>query len=568
MSQLRISFGGFSHKGPKFENQDAFAAWHGEGQQLHNKGVVAAIADGVSACSKAKEAANTCVTNFILDYQQTPASWTVKHSASRILESLNRWCHGQVDYSHGGHSQMITTFSGIICKSTSAFLFHCGDSRIYRLQQQQFEQLTQDHSLRRGQGSMLTRAIGIDSRLEVDFQLQALLPGDLFVLTTDGVHEFIPTKELRSLLEQSDDLEACAKQIVTRAQANGSDDNQSCLLVRVDELPMADLHERYQQLVRLAMPPILEPGMKLEGKRVISMLFNGTRSSLYKVVDEASGKVYGLKTPSAYFADDPVYLSGFLREEWIGQTLNSPHIMQILPRPADAKFMYHVCEYIDGITLRQWITENPHPSLDQVRQILTQLISALRTLQRNQMVHRDVKPENVMITPHGEVKLIDFGTVLVAAQRETGDQIEESVPQGSVNYIAPEYLLAQQSDFRADLFSAAVLTYEMLTGKLPFTTFAYKDYIPASYSEWQYQPLQQLRPDLPPWLDVCLKKALQPNPAWRYQAFSEFLTELATPSAALLRAEQKRPLAERNPVLLWQLISAFLLAIIVLQALL
>ena len=90
MANLNVSFGGYSSQGIKFENQDAFAAWQGEGQQLRDKGAVVAIADGVSACTKAKEAANTVVNNFIFDYMQTPPSWSVSRSVGKILTSLNR----------------------------------------------------------------------------------------------------------------------------------------------------------------------------------------------------------------------------------------------------------------------------------------------------------------------------------------------------------------------------------------------------------------------------------------------------------------------------------------------
>lgn len=564
MQKLKVEYGGYSAAGPKAQNQDAFAAWLPKDSQLETKGAVAAISDGVSACSRAKEAAVTCVTNFIQDYAQTPDTWTVKRAASKVLEGLNRWCHGQHDYRHAGHSQMVTTFSALIFKSTSGFLFHVGDSRIYRLQGQQFEQLTLDHTSLQGSNRYLTRAIGIEPKLDVDFRSFELLPQDLFLLSTDGVHEFLTTKQLHALLtDMSQNLEHMAEKIVQAALNAGSDDNVSCLLVRVAQLPTGNLDEHCRQLMRLAMPPALEVGMKLEGFRVLQLVFNGTRSSLYKVKSEADGKIYGLKTPSQHFADDPIFLSAFMREEWIGQRISHPNIMAIHPRPANAKFMYHVCEYIEGQTLRQWIVDNPHPSLAQVRVIISQLINALRVLQRRDMVHRDVKPENVMLTHQGEVKLIDFGTVWVGALAEINTLPVEDRALGSVHYIAPEYLLTRHSDHRSDLFSLAVLCYEMLCGVLPFKAFGYQDYVPKHYSEWQYQYIQHSRPDLPGWVNLTLRKALQANPALRYQAFSEFSTDLANPNQNLIAAEKFQPLAQRNPLLLWQLLSGCLLAVIV-----
>ena len=564
MEKLELTFGGFSSQGLKSENQDAFAAYLPSDNRSVSQGGAAAIADGVSVCTRAREAAITCVTNFIQDYYQTPATWTVKRATSQVLRGLNRWCHGQHDYEQGGHSQMVTTFSGMVFKSTTGFILHCGDSRISRLQNGEFEQLTTDHVSRQGGRNVLTRAIGIESHLDVDFGTVELQVGDLYIFTSDGVHEFLSTKELQKLLSiEVGSLESISKNIVDAALKAGSDDNLTCLLVRVKALADASLDEHYRQINRLAMPPALEVGMKLEGYRVLQTVFNGTRSSLYKVINEKDNKVYGLKTPSQYFADDPVYLSGFLREEWVGQHIKHHNVMGIFKRSEDAKFMYHICEYIEGQTLRQWMLDNPQPSLDKVRNIISQLVTALRVLQRKDMVHRDVKPENVMISHQGEVKLIDFGTVLVNALAETNSLPEEQMALGSVNYIAPEYLLTQKSDHQSDMFSVAVVIYEMLSGKLPFKAFKYQDYIPASYAEWEYQGISKHRADLPQWVDLTLRKALQPNPKQRYQAFSELLVDMSKPNKSLLKTIENQPLLERDPMLFYKGVCVIQMLVIV-----
>ncbi|MFT2091057.1 protein kinase domain-containing protein [Paraglaciecola sp. 2405UD69-4] len=565
MDKLHLEFGGFSSQGVKDENQDAFAAYLPKDHDIDSKGGVAAIADGVSVCTRGREAAITCVTNFIQDYYQTPVTWTVKRAAAKVLHGLNRWCHGQHDYEHGGHSQMITTFTGMVFKSTSGFVVHAGDSRITRFQNGELEQLTKDHFSRQGGQNVLTRAIGIDARLDVDFTSIELQQNDIFVFTSDGVHEFIPSKTLKGLLEAQGSLEELAALIVNEALKLGSNDNLTCLLVKVTALPLADLDEHTKQITRLAMPPALDVGMKLEGYRVLQTLFNGTRSSLYKVLNEEDGKIYGLKIPSQNFVDDPVFLSGFLREEWVGQHLKHPNIMGIYRRRENAKFMYHICEYIEGQTLRQWMLDNPEPTLEQVRKIASQLITALRVLQRKDMVHRDVKPENVMITHQGEVKLIDFGTVLVKALAETNSLPEEKVVVGAVHYIAPEYLLKHDSSHLSDMFSVVTVVYEMLAGQLPFKAFKYQDYIPASYGEWHYQSLSKFRTDLPIWLDLTLRKGLQPNPQMRYQAYSEFLTDLSQPNPGMLRAAREQPLLERDPLLFYKILCiAQFIAIIIL----
>ncbi|MFA3792667.1 protein kinase [Aliiglaciecola sp. SL4] len=569
MGKLHLEFGGYSTAGVKQENQDAFAAWLPTDSELTTKGSVATIADGVSSCSRAKEAAITCATNFIQDYRQTPQTWTVKRAATQVLQGLNRWCAGQHDYSMGEQSQMVTTFSALIFKSTTGFLFHAGDSRICRLQQGDFEQLSTDHHARFGNKKVLSRAIGIENNLDVDFRTFELRTNDLFVLTTDGIHEFISPKQIQSVLNQwllkpNTSLEVLAKSIVELAIQAGSDDNLSCLLVKVAGLPQADLNEYHRQLTRLAMPPVLQEGMKLEGYRVLEQVFNGTRSSLYKVIKEDTQELYCLKTPSQYFVDDPIYLSGFLREEWIGQKLNHMNIMKIIPRPENAKFMYHVCEFIDGQTLRQWMLDNPTPTIVEVRSIIKQLIAALRIFQRQDMVHRDIKPENVMITSTGEVKLIDFGTVYVGAIAETEAWQEESVAVGSVNYVAPEFLLNNRFDFRSDLFSVAVVCFEMLAGHLPFNEFTPQSSSGLTVDNWQYISLRKFRPELPQWLDITLQKGLMTSPEQRYQAFSEFLMDLTKPNYNMLAQIQHRPLIQRHPLRFFKIIALIEFIIILL----
>lgn len=563
-SQLNLTFGGYSSAGVKDENQDAFAAMQPTGNRLQSKGAVACIADGVSACSRAKEAATTCASQLVEGYLQTPETWTVKTSIAKVINGLNQWCHGQHDYEHAGHSQMLTTLSSIIFKSTTGFIFHVGDSRIYRLQNSNVEQLTKDHCVVQGKNPVLTRAIGIESHVDVDFQSIELTAGDIFLLSTDGLHDFIEEQDLQTAINHGADLETAAEQLISQALINGSDDNLTCLLVRVESLPEPDLNEYHRQLMRLAMPPTLEVGMKLDGKRVLQVIFNGTRSALYKVVDESNNKIYGLKAPSQHFADDPIYLEGFLREEWIGQRIDHANIMKVYTRPENSKFLYHLCEFIEGQTLRQWMLDNPKPNIEQVRQIIEPLALALRVLQRKDMVHRDVKPENVMINHLGEVKLIDFGTVLVKSLAETNQVLADDIPLGSVNYIAPEYLLTNEADQRSDLFSVAVVCYEMLTGELPFKPFAFKEYRPKDLSEWKYIPLQQCRPDLPIWLDLTIQRALAPSKTNRYQAFSEWLTDLQKPNISMLKEHKQKPLLERNPILFWKISTVifFIIALI------
>ncbi len=160
------------------------------------------------------------------------------------------------------------------------------------------------------------------------------------------------------------------------------------------------------------------------------MIHASIRSHLYLVVDEATQAPFVLKAPSANFADDPIYLQGFMREAWVGERIKHGNVMRVETEKKESKFLYHVCEYIEGQTLSEWIHDNPKPTLAQVRTIIEQIISALRAFQRLDLVHRDLKPDNIMIDHYGHIKLIDYGTVFVASLDENQETIKEDVPTG------------------------------------------------------------------------------------------------------------------------------------------
>ncbi|MDX2349295.1 MAG: bifunctional protein-serine/threonine kinase/phosphatase [Porticoccus sp.] len=580
-SGLRVTFGGHSIAGVKNRNEDAFAMYLPSSEGTNQlKGITTCIADGVSCSENAQLASQTAVTHFIDDYYSTPDSWTVQTSAARVLSSLNSWLyhHGKQDYQP--QNGAVTTFSAAIFKSRTAHLFHAGDSRIYRLRDGGLEQLTTDHSTNGSGGqTYLSRALGMDSHLEVDYIRAELEQGDLFLLTTDGVHDVLArdeliqaTKTLSPESQPSKDphsenvLETVATTIVSQALSQGSEDNLSCLLVHIEQLPIEDINDLHRKLTQQTIPPVMKPGMSIDGYQVQQVLYSGTRSHLYLVTHPDHNDRFVLKAPSANFAEDVQYLEGFMREEWAGRRIDNKGVMKILPKNENSKFLYHLCEYIEGQTLRQWMYDNPQPSLEKVRTITQGIIQSLRAFQRLGMVHRDLKPENVIIDENEQIKLIDFGTVQVSGLNEITSPLHEECPVGSVDYIAPEYLMNQKGTYRSDLFSLGVIVYEMSTGKLPFKLSNTHRQTPKNFGAWQYRSAQEYRSDLPLWLDLSLEKATSPSPTKRYSALSEFYTDLCTPNQIMVNKREHAPLLERDPVRLWKIISALLLVIVVLQA--
>ncbi|WP_153301583.1 bifunctional protein-serine/threonine kinase/phosphatase [Endozoicomonas arenosclerae] len=569
MKQLRITTAGASSAGIKEENQDAWVAEvPAQSSVMTHKGAVLALADGVSACTEARRASHTSISSFTSDYYSTPDSWTARHSAAKILSALNRWLYQQGHTDPRDQGSWCTTFTAMILKSATVHLVHTGDSRAWRLRNGELECLTRDHTAIMGGRYYLGKALGMSPDVEVDYRSEALDTGDILLLTTDGIHDFLSQDDLIESFSQSDSLDEVAQSLVEKALKQGSNDNLTCVVCRVDEVPAGDQAENLQRLAELRLPPDLYPGQILDGYRILEALHASKRSQLYLAEDTQSEgdspNHVVIKTPSINFEDDPDYLEGFMREEWIGRRVQHPSVMKVFAPKPGRQFLYHTCEYIRGQTLRSWMQDNPKPSLTEVRGIVQQIITAIRGLHRLQILHQDLKPENLMFDQEGRLKLIDFGSARVAGDRESQQGSQTELPQGTKNYTAPEYFLDGNIDERADQFAIGVMAYELLTGELPYPEHSGSSIRVRHYQHMKYRPANQSDSSIPSWIDSALAKAVAADPAKRYPALSEFLQDLKQPNSSF-QSRSFQPLIERNPVLTWQLIALLLLIINLIQ---
>lgn len=572
IKHLTLTHAGSSLIGTRKQNQDAILVKVPDARnELEHKGAVACIADGVSCSVNSQKASHTAVIQFINDYLATPESWSIRHAAGTILTSLNAWLYSEGAKHDLSHNGLVTTFSCVILKSNTAHLFHVGDTRIYLMRENSLRLLTKDHQrVNFGKGAYLTRALGMDSKLEVDYQQVALQQGDRFVLSSDGVHDFIDHPVLTEFTRPRNciDLEELSREICHQAIVNGSQDNVSCLIIDVVNLPDKSVMEHQQLMLSRTIPPALKIGNVIDHYRVEKIVYEGSRSHVYLVSDVNTGEQLILKAPSMQYSDDTDYLINFANESWVGSQLSSDRIMKIYPTPRQSKFTYQLSEIIDGINLRQWMYDNPNPSLNSVRKILEALIKAVRVLQRADMVHRDLKPENIMITESGAVKIIDLGAVKVLGLEEISPEDREGVPLGAVNYIAPEYILHGDATTLSDLFSVAVIGYEMLTGHLPYKATNNQNIQSARHTKWEYRSISRYRTDIPSWIDLAFNKASHHQPSKRYPALSEFVTDLYTPNKKLQKEFKERPLMQRNPTLFWKATALLSLGLAILEFLL
>lgn len=550
--QLSVSVAQHSSAGVKPQNEDSMAIKIPEGPLLARKGIVVAIADGVSAAEAGKEASDIAVTSFVNDFYSTPDSWSVKQSAHKVLTALNRWLYGQGQKFLNAEKGYITTFSCVILKSRSAYVFHVGDSRVWRLRDGSLEQLTRDHTARiSASQSYLARALGIDLNLDVDLKVVDIQPGDVFLLTTDGVHEFVDARTLQaSLLEGMQDLDTAAKGLVQRALDNGSNDNLSCQLVRVEQLGEETNEDVLQTLRQLPFPPELETGLKLNQWRVVEQIHGSQRSQLYRVRHEETGQTAVMKTPSINYVDDVAYIERFIMEEWVGRRIDNPYVVKVVQSEAGRQFLYYLTEDLPGPSLAQLIAREAPLDVARVVAMAEKLVQGLRAFHRRETLHQDIKPDNIVMKGDDPV-IIDFGSVYVAGVDEIATSFERERALGTLDYSAPEYRLQRPRSEKSDQFSLAMVIYELLTGHHPFGEGFQKANTVSDFLALKYTPAYKRNPMVPLWLDGTLRKAMQTSAELRYESLSEFVHDLKHPNSAFLSVEQ-RPLLERDPARFWR----------------
>lgn len=554
---LQVRAAQASRAGRKPENEDALGIRVPQDHLGLSKGVVLALADGVSGSGEGRRAAEVSVQGFLSDYFATPETWTVKTSGERVLSALNRWLYGQGQQYTQAHHGFLTTFSALIIRSQTAYLFHVGDTRIQRLRTNKngdstLEPLTKDHSTRVGNDTTyLTRALGMDWQVEIDYRTTDVQAGDIFILSTDGVHEFLPRPTLKKMLATaSENPEACCEAILDAAYELGSDDNISCQIVVVDALAAMGSDDSRLQAATLPLPPELQIGHIIDGLRIEAELQANARSQIYRVRDEKSGKAYVLKTPSRHFEDDQEQLMRFALEDWIGQRLDHAQIVKGAAPVQARQWLYLLQECLEGETLSAWSKKNPRPPVQTVVGFAEQAIKGLRALHRRETLHQDIKPDNLFLCKNGVLKLIDLGSVHVAG---LGDESPQDRP-GAAEYAAAEYALNLPRDTRSDQFSLAVTIYELLTGAHPYGNDYARARSAADFQRLPYTSACRHNPHVPLWVDAALKKALSFAPELRYDSLGEFLVDLQKPNAQLAPVNA-RPWLERDPAGFWRALA-------------
>lgn len=541
-------------------NEDAIGYRVPEDDLLSTKGAVAVVADGVSSAEAGKEAAQRSVEVILDNYFRTPELWSVKHSVQKTLTGLNSELYDLGREMPNEARGYICTLSLVVIKSHLAYLFHVGDSRIYRLAASDgsFTQLTKDHvAAISNEKQYLIRAMGMDTTLNIDVSTAELARGDIFFLDTDGIHDFLSDEQILALIEQGrDDFDKTCRDLIEHALQAGSDDNLSCCLLRIDRLGVEEKSDFSERLTRLPFPPELRPGLKIDGYEVLQELWASERSQLYAVRNLHTGAELVMKTPSANYVDDPAYIERFIAEEWIGSRIDHPNVVSIIPsKKGEQQFLYYLMEKVPGMTLQQWIAENPEARPSVMAQMILKIADGLFAMHAQQVVHQDLKPGNIMVLPDGAIKIVDFGAVYAPGLQEIFNPFEREIALGTLDYADPSYRFGINTYIKGDIYSLAVIAYEMFTGgSLPYGKRIERCKSLEDFYQLEYIPSNRHREVIPVWFDMALEKGCKNNAEERYDSLEELIHDLQHPNPEFLK-DGTVGKSEGNTVFFWKILS-------------
>ncbi len=551
--------------GKKPINEDFCAAMLPEVAQ-ESMGAICAIADGVSAGGKGKEAAQTTVMSLVRDYFGTPATWDTTVALDRVLSAHNSWLVGvnkrrKTEYG-------LTTLTAVVMRGQSYTLAHVGDTRAYLLRDGQTTLLTTDHVVDHPDMShQLLRAVGADERLVVDYSQGDLMVGDVFILVTDGVHGIVPQRQLKLMAEL-----ACAQDIsdalVEVALDQGAHDNVSAIVVRVLGVLQATLHDENRQALALPISPKMRVGDKLDGLTITAVVADSGINLIYQVRDSTTDKLYALKTLHPARQHDAQERAMLAHEAWLAKRMHTSRVAEHLvqlhdgPPAGQASSFYLLYDWHSGDTVQQLLQAHTKLGVAQSLAVASSALKALGRLHRQGVVHRDIKPGNLHCGSDGVLRVLDLGVALSGNE----PQATRALHAGTPSYMNPEqfgYSVRGDSvqgdsdetlaDMQSDLYALGVTLYQMLTGKLPYGEVL-------AYQTGRYfrdpTPPSRLNPEVPIWLDHIVLKAVSRDAKLRFETAEEFGLAIERGASRPLSALPSTPLLQRDPAALWKIALA------------
>jgi hypothetical protein len=421
-------------------------------------------------------------------------------AAAQALTAINRWMFA-LRGAEATQPGLAASLTAVIFSGTQAGLLQIGGGMVLRLRAGELTQLTEPQLLRRPDGALgPRRALGTDSRVLLDYQEEAALVGDRYILLSDvrDAAGTIAGSALAALCRAEQAAPALAQALAAFGAAEPA---RAILVIDVLGLPEPTVASAEAALADLPLAPVPQEGENRDGYRIGRTLHRGAYTLLKHAVDLRSKQPVVLKFPLPAMLHDRVFQAGFARETWIGTSIHSPVIARVNPpEPGRRSSLYIVMPYYRGETLEARITREPRFSAAEIVAITLQLCRAVEDLRAIQVLHRDLKPDNVMLVTGGGLRLLDLGLAYLAGV----EAAEAHGLAGTIRYMAPELLRGSGPDDSTEVYALGVIMHRLAAfGRFPRPG---ADVAAA---------LTRTRPDLPGRLATIIAAALDQDPAKR-----------------------------------------------------
>ena len=550
-----LDIGFTSERGPRTGNED-FALVRQPGPSDAAWGVIAALADGVSTGGLGLEAAQSTVMSLVEDWYATPATWDPTVALDRVIQAHNGWLvdHNRRRLALEGRMAPTgtCTLTAVVLRAHGFTLAHVGDSRAYLIRDGECTQLTQDHVMGRTEfQNGLTRAVGLDDALRVDYLDGDLRIGDTLVLTSDGVHGYIKPATLHALAGTGSAQEA-SQALVDKALASGGRDNTTAVVLRVQGLDVASLADMSRRGHQLPVPPRLKEGDVIDQHRVEASVFSNGVHRVYRVRSLVHGTVHALKTLHESRASDAQEREMLAHEAWLAARVSERNAEGLLhvTEPVHPTAFYTLSDWLEGESLASMLDRQASFSVSEVVAAARSLARTLGRLHQHGVIHRDIKPDNLHRGADGQWRILDLGVALSGKEPESLRVLHAGTP----SYMNPEQWSDDpalgQATPQSDLFALGVTLYVWLTGRLP-----YGEIEPYQLSRYRRDPLppSRLRPDVPIWLDHIVLKAVAREPKARFETAEELRLALERGASRPLTPARASSLLERDPAAVWKI---------------
>ncbi len=511
-----------------------YALYNGADYAVPGRGLAAIIAQAHPAPGCTGQAAQLAVHSFAEGYFGAPPTLSPRRAAGMALSAFNRWLSGQLQCT-APHPPAPASLSALLLHHGRVTVVQIGICQLYRLRGGVLMPLIRPH-LRLGTATQPARALGLEDDLAVAFQEEDAEPGDIFLLLTGTG---LPDAAYATLSPLAASPGVEMDELAARALALLPGPDAAAMALRVDSLPAPDGAGSDAQLSGLPIRPPPKEGDVWDGFLIGKTLFYGRYTMLKAAMDQNTGREVALKIPLKSMLQDEVFAAGFMREAWIGATVRSAAVARYIKLPPERRTsLYLAMELYRGETLEARLNHAPLVSLPEGMGIAMKLCEAVQDLGAIQVIHRDIKPDNIMLlnAPRGGVLLLDLGLAFLPGI----DVADASKPGGTIRYMAPELLRGNPASARTELYALGVTIYRMFAGG------------PFPFGQNETLPLCKLRPDLPRWLGEALARALAAKPDERFADAGEFARALQAGLAARHEAPMPMSTPLVTPLRLWQ----------------